>query len=1004
MRYPARGEAVARDDTWTDEVERDPPSEATVRTRRFGERGEIGRGGLGLVDALHDRTLGRDVARKTLLAEGRVARQRFLREAQITARLEHPGVVPIHDLGEGPDGRPFYLMRRIRGRTLAQAVADAPGLSGRLALIPRFEAICQTMAFAHAQGIVHRDLKPDNLMIGEYGEALVVDWGIAREIGPAEDDPDGTEVTDAGLTQGGAAIGTPAYMSPEQARGERVDARSDVWGLGAVLFFLLAGRRPFGGRDTHDIVVGLRDGHFDDLGALAGAPPELVAIVAKATAPRADDRYADASAIAADIGRWRDGAMVGAYAYTPLERLTRQLRRHVAAITGVAAAALALVGVGVAATVAVGAQRDRAVAAEQVAEAERNEARGRLARSLAEAADDALASDDPTAAWVLAAGSLAIQESAAARGLLLAADERPRPRRLGSRGLRCQALAVRGADVLCVSGRRLVRTGPGGEVTADVPGEGQIDAATPGPGGFLVTDGGGLWGWNQGSDPVQLGGHAAFNAAVGGPDGAVFVATDDGRLGRLAPDGAITWATQRSLVSFDTLAPLADGRVVVGDKTGPAGVWDPRDDRFDALPGDPRGSDVAASADGGVILVGGAWSGAAAPVVLVDHGRAVPLGEATVAAVAVSADGGRVVIAERQRVVIRDAPDWAVTATIPTDDAIVAIAIPPDGGEVHVADSGGDLRRWGLPARAPTRPRARGAVWDVRPLDGDRLVSAADDGVLRVWRADGGGQLAAWPLDPGGLGMVAPVDGGDVIVGTNDGALWRVDPDDGAVRWRVRFDGVINDLQALGGQIWVATYEGEVAALGPDGGLRWRKRLGGDAVSIAAAQGGVIVGVDDVAVRIDGAGEERARVPLHGLVHGVVPLADGGFAAAQDDRAVITDPRGVVTHELPGHAGRVIGVTAADHLVATGGDDGRLCLWPTGGPPGRVTPVACLPAHTGTIWRTLLLADAVVTAGGDGRVRRVPLARLHVDPAALLHEAARDLGLAPGDGVVTEVP
>lgn len=243
---------------------------------RYEQRGELGRGGLGRVVLATDLHLKREIAIKELLPElanrgsaGDALIDRFLREARITARLEHPGIVPVHELGKRNDGSLYYSMRRIQGRTLASAIETAGTLEDRLTLLPHFLSVVQTIAYAHSKRVIHRDLKPDNVMIGPFGETQVVDWGLARELddkaaepvaGGAAADPNAR----AGSTMHGQALGTPAYMAPEQARGEiaAVDERSDVWALGVMLYELLSGEIPFSGTTAAEVMGKVQEGHY----------------------------------------------------------------------------------------------------------------------------------------------------------------------------------------------------------------------------------------------------------------------------------------------------------------------------------------------------------------------------------------------------------------------------------------------------------------------------------------------------------------------------------------------------------------------------------------------------------------------------------------------------------------------------------------------------------------------------------------------------------------------
>ncbi|HEY0191946.1 MAG TPA: serine/threonine-protein kinase, partial [Kofleriaceae bacterium] len=208
---------------------------------RYQIIGEHGRGGLGRVTRAHDRELGRDIAIKELISRGVVGEMRFVREALITARLEHPGIVPVYEAGSWPDGTPFYAMKLVAGRPLRALISERPTVEDRLALLHHVIAVTDAIAYAHGRGVIHRDLKPSNVIVGDFGETVVIDWGLAKDLGAVDDFTGGAPSPtsqDDGLTSVGSVLGTPAYMAPEQARGEPVDQRADVFAIGVMLWEL----------------------------------------------------------------------------------------------------------------------------------------------------------------------------------------------------------------------------------------------------------------------------------------------------------------------------------------------------------------------------------------------------------------------------------------------------------------------------------------------------------------------------------------------------------------------------------------------------------------------------------------------------------------------------------------------------------------------------------------------------------------------------------------------
>jgi hypothetical protein len=270
----------------------------------------LGRGGMGEVLAARDHQLGRDVAIKRMLRTDVSDRsmQRFFREASIQGRLDHPAIVPVHELGIDGDGRPFFVMKKLSGTSMSQRIGDP---DARRRLLRAFAEVCLAVEFAHTRGVVHRDLKPDNIVLGEFGEVYVIDWGVAKVADHVEDKPLGVMRADTeGLrTVAGMAIGTPGYMAPEQARGARdVDGRADVYSLGCILFEILTGTmmHPRGEAGLVGAVEGVRVRPSTRAPA-RDVPPELDTLVWQATEPDRDGRIATARELGERVQLYLDG-------------------------------------------------------------------------------------------------------------------------------------------------------------------------------------------------------------------------------------------------------------------------------------------------------------------------------------------------------------------------------------------------------------------------------------------------------------------------------------------------------------------------------------------------------------------------------------------------------------------------------------------------------------------------------------------------------------------------
>ncbi|HEY5944201.1 MAG TPA: serine/threonine-protein kinase [Kofleriaceae bacterium] len=340
----------------------DLPSLQRIDDSAYAIGEELARGGMGKILFARDRRLRRDVVIKVTRRESGRIDPRFEREALITARLQHPSIVRVYDAGILGDGRAFYAMERVRGQSLEVVIAAAKTVRERLALLPHAIAVADAIAYAHSEGVLHRDLKPSNVLIGPFGETVVIDWGLAKDgsrgaaasagaPGSEQASRDSVERhvvdgDDGKLTQHGAVMGTPSFMAPEQARGEASDERTDIYALGALLYTVLSGEPPHRGKTAQEVIDSVAAGRRMPIAQREPAlPAELATIVEHAMAHDPAARFASAKDLAEELRRFAAGKLVASHTYS-LGQLARRWVRRFRVPLAVAAVALVVLALG----------------------------------------------------------------------------------------------------------------------------------------------------------------------------------------------------------------------------------------------------------------------------------------------------------------------------------------------------------------------------------------------------------------------------------------------------------------------------------------------------------------------------------------------------------------------------------------------------------------------------------------------------------------------------------
>jgi len=698
----------------------------------FGEA--FAAGGIGVVRRGSDRRLGRVIAIKELLHDSPRAQQRFALEAAITARLQHPGIVPLYDLGWQGSGKPYYCMKLVDGESLEAKIDQTKDLGQRLRLLEHVIAVADAIAYAHEQQVLHRDLKPANVLVGRFGETVVIDWGLAKDLSGrlASESPmpfDGAALRDAeNMTEAGAVMGTLRYMPPEQASGQTVDARSDVYALGAVLYHVLTGQPPFAAVRRSVLIARVIDGAWDEVRAVEPAVPrELAAIAQRAMARDPAVRYPSAAAFAEDLRRFLAGRLVSAHAYSFREVVLLWLRRYRLAVAVAAVLLLALLVMGVLAAwridqerQAAVLERNNAVVAGEKAASERDaaEAARTLAQEARTAAEDALAGEKTARDQAARAADEAIEQKRLAdvqrvvavesAGAAQAAERRATTALAGQQKATHEAELQRGqAEASLVRAEDEARRARDANRLAVAL---KVLAQDPTTALALlheVEDPLHTRGWTPAA--VEALQRPASTSVIRGHDSSVIAAVfaaDGGSIVTAGHDGT------------GRVTPLAGGAVT--ELRG-------HTERLVALAISPVGERVAtASADGTARL----WDRAGAAVVL--RGHTGPL-----TAVTFSRDGTRVATGSRDRsVLVWDAlrPGDPVRLAGHTG-AVRSIEFSGDGERLVSSSDDGTACVWSIAdAQVQVLAGHAGTVYSAAlSPDGARVVTAGDDGTVRVW-------------------------------------------------------------------------------------------------------------------------------------------------------------------------------------------------------------------------------------------------------------------------------
>jgi eukaryotic-like serine/threonine-protein kinase len=915
------------------------------------------KGALGEIFVALDQELHREVALKKIqghLATDEANRGRFLREAEITGRLEHPGIVPVYGLGMYSDGRPCYAMRLIQGETLKDAIsafhASNPSQPSRN-LLTRFVAVCNTVAYAHSRSILHRDLKPSNIMLGKYGETLVVDWGLAKAIGCAESAPTPAvdELTlmphssDSSVeTQVGIMLGTPSYMSPEQALGrlDTMTQATDIYSLGATLYVILTGHTHVEGKDKLEVLERVLRGDWCPPSRVKpGLPPAFDAICHRALAMKPEDRYPTALALAADVEAWLADEPIRTWPEPWNLRFRRWMRRHRPLVTAAAAVVLVTtlaLSVGV---VLLTAANERERAARRLAEIQEGEARTQRdevqherdrARHHLYVSNIGLAQDE----W---------ENSNIAHVRELLDGVLPTPiEAKDQRGWEWYFLdRLCHGDVRTLRGHtRVVRA-----VAYSPDGAHVVSAAEDN----LVK----IWEVATGREVRTLRGHVEGVWCVAyRPDGAqILSGGQDGTICFWDAEGKIepqVFPANVGYVNGVAYSPNGE-RIALAGRDGSVRVWDAEQKKelmvlkghsgmAYAVSYSPDGSQLASAGQDGAVRL---WDAHDGNLLRILKGHT-----ARVIGVAYSPDGTQLASAGGDGFLrVWDvASGKAIRAVRAHTGEVLSVAYSPNGTRLASSGEDGTIHLWDSAGGAELRT-CRGHTGVVLSVafsrDGTRLVSAGGDGEVRIWDASDEGDLRTF-LVPGGpvLQMSYSPDGTRFATACSDGSV-RI--------WDVLTGMELRSLKGHRGAVLGLAYLRDgtrLASGGQDGVIRqWDPASGAVLAELMAAENEVSCIVYSPDGTHLAAGCSDGTVRVWDITHG-------------------GEPRFFKGHKKPVYS---LAYTSDGSLLAASGDDGTARIWETDSGIEKVT----LKGHVGGVPCVSFRPDGqrLATAGYDGTVR-----------------------------------